>query len=114
MQAASADVKGMQSGCITCFNQIGLSIGVALINLIDGLYLNAKWDGLAPTDDTCQSALFISYTVVYYEGYFVTCCIMAILGVAIVGFAIAAGTSAHEVGLKGFKGAKRAEILVLE
>lgn len=54
MQTATADIRGMIGGCIQAFRETGFAIGIALVNLVQDIYMGDHWDGSVPSDPTCE------------------------------------------------------------
>lgn len=102
MQSATADIRGMLSGCIYTFKETGYAIGVALVNLIQDVYMGSNWKGRVPIDHTCSDPLFNQYRTIYYWGVCFTDIGMAAVGVITMIFGIMAGTNTFEKGFIGY------------
>ena len=56
MLTASPDIRGMIGGCMMAFRESGFSIGIAMINLINDIFMGEHWEGTIPIDPLCQDA----------------------------------------------------------
>ena len=102
MQVSSPDVRGMVGGCLQAFRETGVAVGVAIVNLVHDLYLNAKWGKDIPVDRTCQSELFKEYAAVYYRSYSASNLCMAGVGLITMLFGVLAGFNKYEAALLGY------------
>lgn len=102
MQTATADIRGMIGGCIQAFRETGFAIGIALVNLVQDIYMGDHWDGLVPNDPTCEDPTFQAYRDVYYDGVFMTDVMMSFVSIITLILGIMSGTNVHESHLWGY------------
>ena len=114
MTVASQDVKSMLAGCMSAFNWTGTSFGVAILNLLDDVYLRRNWLNPTPVDLTCSSEEFLEFARVYYESYFMTSCCMAAFGLLSAGFVAFAGISEQESSLIGYKRKNQKKFVLMQ